>query len=543
MYLALYRKYRPKLFKDLLGQDYIINTLKNQIKKQRIAHAYIFTGPRGSGKTSLAKIFSKTVNCKDVKDGEPCLNCEICHGLEAGDIYDISEIDAASNNGVDNIREIREECMYTPSRCKYRVYIIDEVHMLSVGAFNALLKIMEEPPGHLIFILATTNIEKVPLTVISRCQRFDFKKIEDIYIESNLRIISKNESVSITDKALEIICELSGGGMRDALSILDQCIGYSSEIDERVVNDIFGMSDEKYLNEFVVNLLDRDVKGCLVVVEKLFEDSKDIELFCEKLIKYFRDLLVASSLGEDLTVRYDARFLESLKSNDISYLINVLNSLQNVYSIMNKRVEKRIEFEKFAIEMSLITPENLKLNEELKRLRSDYEDLKRKLDKILGSKMPKISRNEDIEISNAKPEEPTVVKPVSIDQMPTKTYVKTEMDETESVKSKICGWDEILEDLSKTNRSLYMILNSAKVYKQDGTIRIESENSLFVDLMKTEGNAKRLIKMVYEKEGIKYKVMIKNIKTKSITQNSGDENKLEYFLKRAKELNIEVKIK
>ena len=224
MYLALYRKYRPKTFDDVVSQEHITKTLRNQISGGKTAHAYLFTGSRGTGKTTCAKIFAKAVNCQNPKNGEPCLECDACRGIEDGSVTDVVEIDAASNNGVENIRELRETAFFTPTFAKYRVYIIDEVHMLSVAAFNALLKIMEEPPSHVKFILATTEVHKVPITVISRCQRFDFKRIKDEDIAKRLKFIAEKENVKLTDDASSVIARLADGAMRDGIALVDRIL-------------------------------------------------------------------------------------------------------------------------------------------------------------------------------------------------------------------------------------------------------------------------------------------------------------------------------
>jgi DNA polymerase III subunit gamma/tau len=231
MYQVLYRKYRPRVFADVYGQDHVTSTLKNEIKEGRISHAYLFTGSRGTGKTTCAKILAKAVNCPNAVDGEPCNACEICKGLDSGTIYDVVEIDAASNNGVDNIRDLREEVNYTPTRGKYRVYIIDEVHMLSTGAFNALLKTLEEPPAHVIFILATTEVHKLPATILSRCQRFDFKRIQPETMAVRLQQVAGLEGMELAPDAATLIARIADGALRDGLSILDQCAGRSKQVD------------------------------------------------------------------------------------------------------------------------------------------------------------------------------------------------------------------------------------------------------------------------------------------------------------------------
>ncbi|MDY4191819.1 MAG: DNA polymerase III subunit gamma/tau, partial [Oscillospiraceae bacterium] len=245
MYQALYRKYRPKSFDDVVGQEHITSTLKNEVLTGKIAHAYLFCGSRGTGKTTCAKILAKAVNCPDLRDGSPCGECEICRGIDDGSLLDVLEIDAASNNGVDNIRQLREDAFFTPSMAKYRVYIIDETHMLSTGAFNALLKIMEEPPSHVLFILATTEAHKVPATILSRCQRFDFHRIKSGDIARYLEKIAGKEGVELTHDGALLIGRLSDGGMRDAVSLLDQCISQGSRITAELVSRTAGLAGSR----------------------------------------------------------------------------------------------------------------------------------------------------------------------------------------------------------------------------------------------------------------------------------------------------------
>ena len=240
MYQALYRKYRPRSFSEVVGQDHITDTLQNELKSGRISHAYLFTGSRGTGKTTCAKILAKAVNCLSLQEGDPCNTCENCTGIDDGSVLDILEIDAASNNGVENIRELRENAVFTPAKGKYRVYIIDEVHMLSTGAFNALLKTLEEPPSHVVFILATTEVHKLPATILSRCQRFDFKRIEPEVIAGRLAFVAKEEGLDLTGDAALLIASMADGGMRDALSILDLCAGQEGTIDEKMVEKVSG---------------------------------------------------------------------------------------------------------------------------------------------------------------------------------------------------------------------------------------------------------------------------------------------------------------
>ena len=292
-YQALYRLWRPQQFKDVVGQNHIIRTLQNSLLQQKVSHAYLFTGPRGTGKTSTAKIFAKALNCEHAPTNEPCNECSVCKGITDGSISDVIEIDAASNNGVDEIRDIREKVKYAPSVGKYKVYIIDEVHMLSIGAFNALLKTLEEPPGHVIFILATTEPHKIPLTILSRCQRFDFHKISAQTISDRLMVVLNHQQTEIDPEALMMLSRAAEGGMRDALSILDQAISYSDQF--ITLNDVLSVTGtvaQESLISVVSAIKDGNVSACLTNIEELLNQGKDPVRFIEDLTVYFRDVLL-----------------------------------------------------------------------------------------------------------------------------------------------------------------------------------------------------------------------------------------------------------
>ncbi|MCI6740703.1 MAG: DNA polymerase III subunit gamma/tau [Bacteroidales bacterium] len=298
MYRALYRKYRPRRFEDVVGQTAIVTALCNQVRTGHIGHAYLFTGTRGTGKTTCAKIFAKAINCPHpAENGDPCGQCEICRGIDEGSVLDVTEMDAASNNGVDNIRDLRDETVYTPSLCRYKVYIIDEVHMLSQGAFNALLKIMEEPPAHVVFILATTEIHKVPATILSRCQRSDFRRIAPEDIASRVDWVAGQDGIQITQPAAALIARLADGALRDALSILDTCAGVGGEVDEARVQQMAGVTDRGYLFGISQLVARQDAAGVLGEVARLRQSSVDMKRLCEELIAHYRNLMLAALPG------------------------------------------------------------------------------------------------------------------------------------------------------------------------------------------------------------------------------------------------------
>ena len=297
MYRALYRKWRPQRFEDVVGQRAIVAALKNQIAAGRVGHAYLFTGVRGTGKTTCAKIFAKAVNCLDPQNGDPCGQCPVCRGIDDGSILDVVEMDAASNNGVDDIRDLRDETAYTPSICRYKVYIIDEVHMLSTAAFNALLKTLEEPPAHVIFILATTEIQKVPATIRSRCQRYDFTRISPEDIAGRVSQVAGAEGLALTEGAAGLIARLADGALRDALSILDTCAGVTGQIDEDVVRRMAGVTDRSYLFRMSDALAARDAASALAELAALRQQSVDVKRLTEELIAHYRSLMLAALPG------------------------------------------------------------------------------------------------------------------------------------------------------------------------------------------------------------------------------------------------------
>ena len=298
MYRALYRKWRPQRFEDVVAQHGTVTALRNQVAAGRVGHAYLFTGVRGTGKTTCAKIFAKAVNCLNPHDGDPCCQCSICRGIDDGSILDVVEMDAASNNGVDDIRGLRDETAYTPSECRYKVYIIDEVHMLSTAAFNALLKTLEEPPAHVIFILATTEIQKVPETILSRCQRYDFARIVPEDIARRVEYIAGEEHLQLTTEGAELISRLADGAMRDALSILDTCAGVTSQIDASVVRKMAGVTDRSYLFRISDAIAAQDGATALACLAQLRQqDSVDIKRLTDELIAHYRALMLAALPG------------------------------------------------------------------------------------------------------------------------------------------------------------------------------------------------------------------------------------------------------
>ena len=350
MYRALYRKWRPQRFEDVVGQRAIVTALKNQITANRVGHAYLFTGVRGTGKTTCAKIFAKAVNCLHPVNGDPCGECEICKGIDNGSILDVVEMDAASNNGVDDIRDLRDETAYTPSACKYKVYIIDEVHMLSTAAFNALLKTLEEPPAHVIFILATTEIQKVPATILSRCQRYDFTRIGPEDIARRVEYIAGEEKLELSPDGAELIARLADGALRDALSILDTCAGVTAKIDADVVRRMAGVTDRSYLFRISDALEAQDGATALAQLAQLRQQSVDVKRLTEELIAHYRALMLAAlpggqSLLSGVSPEEEALYLEKGPQLGQREAIRAIRALGSALEHMARGSDQRIELE------------------------------------------------------------------------------------------------------------------------------------------------------------------------------------------------------
>ena len=350
MYRVLYRKWRPQTFIDVAGQPHITDTLMNEVRENRLAHAYLFTGSRGTGKTSCAKILSKAINCINPKDGNPCNECEICKGIDNGSVLDVVEIDAASNRGIDDIRALREESAFTPAQAKFRVYIIDEVHMLTIEAFNALLKTLEEPPEHIVFILATTEVQKLPSTILSRCQRFDFRRISVDSIVSRLKYVAEKEHVTIDDSAAMLIARIADGGMRDALSIFDRCLSISENVDTAVVSDAAGIMSKDYLFTLSYAFKEKDTSKALYIIDELHNSSCDTERLCTELTNHFRSLLIIKSVKrpEDILIGTNEE-LEELKKLSAQFsieeILNIMNILSSAISAIKATQNRRIETE------------------------------------------------------------------------------------------------------------------------------------------------------------------------------------------------------
>ena len=462
MHKALYRAYRPQTFKDVVGQEHIIKTLKNQIENGNVGHAYLFCGTRGTGKTSTAKIFARAVNCIDSVNEEPCNECEVCKDILNDNIMDVIEIDAASNNSVDDVREIRENVKYTPAKCKYKVYIIDEVHMLSQGAFNALLKTLEEPPSYVIFILATTEPHKIPATILSRCQRFDFKRVTVQDMSSRMKEICEDVNIDVDERALNLIARNSQGALRDALSILDQCMSFSDDkIEYKDVVDLLGTVNIEQLFEMAEYVIKEDTKKCLEILNEFVIWGKDIKNLIDDLIDHFRNLMICKVSTElDEIISLPEETIEQLKAqsslietNDIIRILNILSETQdNIKSSSNPRVLAEVSIMKLSQPMFDESKESL-----IKRLAN--------LEEIIKSGNIKITT--DNTTSTVESQVTTGVE----NKQPEVEEVYYEEVKSEDVKLVEKSWENILMNIKKDkNMPVYAILREAKdfnVYAND----------------------------------------------------------------------------
>ena len=380
-YTALYRKFRPQTFSEMVGQEHITRTLRNQIISNRVGHAYLFNGSRGTGKTTSAKVLARAINCLNPKDGEPCNECEICKEALSGSLTDIVEMDAASNNSVEHIRSIREEVNFLPTKAKYRVYIIDEVHMLSQGAFNALLKTLEEPPEHVKFILATTEPQKLPATILSRCQRFDFKRLSNEDIVQRLEIVAKESNIEITKQALNIIASLSDGAMRDALSILERCVqDGENSIDEDKIKELVGIPKITYIHSIAKSIIEYNIDETMEAITKVLNDGKDLNNLLWEIIKYIKDILMIKT-NQQLTI-YNENDLQNI--NKLAEEISKERAIKLIYEFSKLENDMKSSTQKLIVfQAGIIKLCNREIEEVLQNNNnSGNGDIYKRLDKI-----------------------------------------------------------------------------------------------------------------------------------------------------------------
>lgn len=533
MYKALYRKYRPSTFDDVVSQPHITTTLRNQIVSGKTAHAYLFTGSRGTGKTTCARILAKALNCLHPVDGNPCLECEICRDAEENALSDIIEIDAASNNGVDDVRDLRDGAVYTAERCKYRIYIIDEVHMLTKEAFNALLKIMEEPPPHVKFILATTEIHKVLPTILSRCQRYDFRRILPKDITERLLYVAEQEKISLDPEAAELIAKTADGGMRDALSLLDQCIAFSDNVTLDIVSGAAGIAGREPVFDILEAAADCDAAKAIGVVDKLYGMSKDMQKLCDELIAQFRNVMVAKAVPEnlDLLVCMPSE-LEKIKALaerlSIDEIMRKLEILQSCNERIARVSSKRVEMEMCLIKLCTAdTPQNTSAGNG-----AANAELLAKIDmleqRIMSQPAPVVKS-----MPYVQPAAQTASKPSYAPKQQTELSDLSKMRPEDFTNED--RWQDILEKFAEICPSVNGALNGSYAVKGGGYMLIYTENSFFLQLLRNKENAAKLQEAIRLVTGGTFSIRAKCV---APAENGGD--KLQSVLQKARDNNIPV---
>ena len=550
MYQVLYRKYRPKVFSDVVGQEHITKTLETEIETDKLSHAYLFTGSRGTGKTTCAKILSKAVNCLHPVNGNPCNECEICKGIDSGAILDVVEIDAASNNGVDNIRDIRDEASFAPANCRYRVYIIDEVHMLSIGAFNALLKTLEEPPAHVKFILATTEVHKLPVTILSRCQRFDFKRVNSDAMIKRMMQIADMEGFALSEDGASLIARLSDGGMRDALSLLDQCTGRGKDITSSLVAEVAGITGKDHLFSLADAVCENNSAKCIDIINSLHNSSFDMERLCSDLISHFRNLMIVKTVKDAANILVCTQEeIESYKIQSTKFTLEAIlyciDLLQTSLSNIKRGVNRRIE-----MEMTVIRLASPKLDTDSKAL------LRRICELELAVKSGKITINTQ-STQNEKEQTPLTEEkgkpsfesaleesqsaPVSI-QKNESAQSGTEPTASESSVS-FAQWPQVLSELKEINGGIWGILIGSSAFIRGDFVLVNSENPTFPQFIKTGSNSRDVKEAIFRVTGKKYRLGIfKALQTVQNESEKKPQDALEGLLSKAKELGVNVSV-
>ena len=586
MYQVLYRKWRPQTFSDVYGQPAITAALKNELRTGRLAHAYLFTGSRGTGKTSCAKILAKAVNCLSPKEGDPCNECGVCRGIDDGTILDVVEIDAASNNGVDSIRDLREEVNFTPSVARYRVYIIDEVHMLSPGAFNALLKTLEEPPSHVIFVLATTEVHKLPATILSRCQRFDFGRIAPEDIAARIAYIAGQEDFTVTDGAALLIARLADGGMRDALSLLDQCVSRSREVNEDTVAQAAGMAGREYLFELSQAVREENGGEALTLIGRLHGASRDMERLCAELIDFYRNLMIIKSVPDPagLIVAPPAE-LERLRQEAARYelpaILHCMEALQDALERLRSGASRRVEMEMAMLR--LCAPDLDSGTAALLRRVKALEDALR------SGRVPAASAADgDAELpvppagaaaapaggapfsastpagpsSQTSPSPPPPPPDTEGGGRPAPPAEAAPVPESGEREARPAGedageapagssagappevpfarWSDVLETLSSTCPPMYGVLVGSTAVLRGDYVLIETDNELFKSLVGRDGNKALLADAVRGVTGRAHRI---GIKKKAAAPAASGSDPLADFIRNSRELGVDVEVK
>lgn len=518
MYQVLYRKWRPQTFLQVVGQPHITSTLSNELESGKLSHAYLFTGSRGTGKTSCAKILAKAVNCLAPVKGNPCNECEICKGIDDGSIMDVIEIDAASNNGVDNIRDLREEANYTPVKAKYRVYIIDEVHMLSIGAFNALLKTLEEPPSHVLFILATTEVHKLPSTILSRCQRFDFRRIPQDDMAKRLEFVAEKEGMEIDEDAAVLISRIADGALRDALSILDRCFSNGTKITSESVSECVGIANRDYVFKFIDYICENQTSKALELLNDFHNNSFDVERLCSELINHFRNLMIAKTVKNPAsliicTTQEIELYLEQSKKFKLERILYSLSVLQTALSNIKKSLEKRIEAEMAVIRLCSDDADTSALFNRIEALESaikhggviESTNNKEKTFQTQNNMPQQTEKKMPVETKNEKPDSPQYEpkheeKSVQNDE--------NKNNETQGDDIPFSLWPETIVALNEYNKPLVGVLSGSSAFIRGNFILIKSNNPVFEQFVKISSHANALKEAIFKITGKKYRLGI-----------------------------------
>ena len=542
MYRAFYRKYRPSTFTSVVGQEHITKTLENAVKSGKTSHAYLFTGSRGTGKTSCAKILSKAVNCLNPIDGNPCNECEICRGIDNGSILDIIEIDAASNNGVDNIRDLREEANFTPANAKYRVYIIDEVHMLSIGAFNALLKTLEEPPAHVIFILATTEVHKLPSTILSRCQRFDFKRIEPESIAQRLKEVAVKENLTLADDGAMLIARIADGAMRDALSLLDRCSSVEGVIDSTAVAKSAGLAGREYIFELCDSIIEKNPAKALEIVDRLYNDSCDMERLITELTSHFRNLMVSKAVKnfESMIICSQGEIdiiRQQSEKTTLATIMSCIDILTASASTMKQGANRRTSAELCIIR--LCTPSlDTDVNAILRRLSELESAIKSGNIQVKAEPVAapvKEEQKEEVKVQETKPEpkpEPKKEEPVA---PPPVKEEKVQPAPQQMGTVAFDRWPEVLDKLYENDKSLIVMLSGSSAFVHQDKYLLIKGSPVLEMYLKTGEYSKIIKQAVLDVTGKNYTLAVYNNK-----QEEAPRNPLSDLVSKAKQLGVNI---
>ena len=523
MYRVLYRKWRPAVFTDVSGQEHITSTLQNEVSSGRLNHAYLFTGSRGTGKTTCAKILAKAVNCLNPQNGNPCGECEICKGIDDGSILDIVEMDAASNRKIDDIRQIIDEVQFKPAKCKYRVYIVDEVHMLTTEAFNALLKTLEEPPEHVIFILATTEVHKLPQTIRSRCQRFDFHRIPPKAIADRVEYVVSQENAEITESAALMLASVADGALRDALSLLDSCLAVSSHIDEEVVRNAAGLVSKTYLFELATAIINKNPTKSLEIIDRLYSESKDMARLCDELVEHFRALMLIKTIKNprDILIMSDDEFEQAVTQSDYLSLADIvfyMDVLSRAYQRMGRGTGDRTELEMALVKLSAteldgtveaLTARVTALEKAVKRgITVNYAQPAQQSVQAEATQSASVPNTQtEVEEPFAKPEPEHKKAPVAKPAPEVKPVVQrasVNLDELYDNAVPFARWVEVVDSLKSVSRSIAAAFAGSTAYESGNYLLIDTNNELAFDLLRQNGRRTEIKQTLLELTGKNY---------------------------------------